>query len=75
MGFATSAMSLLLTNNWFKLNSHPLPIVDSYTYLGIPFSSRLTQKSFFVAWAESDTKALIPLIFVLSCNLIPIQLN
>lgn len=76
MGFGEGAKDrLLLDPNRFRLSGSPVPIVDSYMYLGLPFTSPIDLTGMAVSRAEKGRKVLNSLRGPLTCVRIPILLR
>ena len=76
MGFGTGANELLQTDpTRFRLHGAPVPIVDSYTYLGVPFQSPIDLTAMAVTRAEKGRRVLNTMRGVLGCSKIPISLR
>jgi exonuclease III len=76
MGFGTGANERLQRDpTRFRLHGAPVPIMDSYTYLGVPFQSPIDLKAVADTRAEKGRKVLNTMRGVLGCSKIPISLR
>ena len=76
MGFGPRATELLSRDpSMFTLGGMPVPLVDSYVYLGVLFTSPVDLKVMAASRAEKGRKVLNSLRGVLSCVSIPLSLR
>jgi len=76
MGFGPRSSDLLSRDSsMFRLGGQPVPVVDSYVYLGVPFTPSLDLESMASARAEKGRKVLNSFRGVLSCVRIPLSLR
>jgi exonuclease III len=76
MGFGDGALDQLAQDPVpFRLGGEEIKIVESYVYLGVPFTSPVDLAAMSLARAEKGRRALNPLRGVLACVSIPLTLR